>query len=354
MKYNPALDGIRALAVAMVMGFHAFVPGATGGYLGVDVFFVLSGFLITSLLLEETRVTGSINLRRFYLRRLLRLTPALISMLLVYLIVAPIAWPGVSFRVDARDALISLFYLSDYATYFWSIPIRLRHTWSLSVEEHFYLVWPLLLLCLTRLASRRRMALALAGMYVLFTAWRVYCDMHGGTTGYSDSYYRFDTRLSGLTVGGLLAVVLTRPRKLPIKSADFLAFGALSVIALCSYRFQVASTAALIFGMAAIEAATLALIYIAVNSPGSALYNLLAQPVISFIGRMSYGMYLWHYPIFVYLWGHWPWYLIITVGGLASLLMATISYYSVEKLVRSYWRQRQAAVATQLKPRTSV
>lgn len=344
MKYNPALDGIRAMAVVMVMGFHGFVPGASGGYLGVDVFFVLSGFLITSLLLEEIRTTGSINLRGFYWRRLLRLTPALVLMLLVYLLLAPFLWPKVSFWIDLRDVLISVFYLADYASAFWSVPVKLRHAWSLSVEEHFYLVWPLLLLFLTRLSSRRRIALALGALYLLFSGWRIYCSLHGAS-GYADSYYRFDTRLSGLTVGALLAVVLTHNHALRAKHADFLAFGALSLIALCSWHFKVESTSALIYGMAAVEAATLALIYIAVNSPGSRLYAVFSHRAVSYVGRMSYGIYLWHYPIFVYLWGRWPWYLIITIGGLASFGLAVISYYSVERVARTYWKRSRSATA---------
>lgn len=338
LKYNPALDGIRALAVAMVVGFHACVPGDSGGYLGVDVFFVLSGFLITSLLLEEVRATGTIDLRGFYWRRLLRLTPALASMLLVYLVVAPFVWPKVPFWVDLRDVLISLFYLADYASAIWSVPLRLRQTWSLSVEEHFYLVWPLLILCLTRLSSRRRMAIALGCMYLLFSGWRIYCDLHGAT-GYEDSYYRFDTRLSGLTVGGLLAVVLSSNRVLHKKRADLLAFVALSVIALCSWHYRVESTAALTVGMAAVEFATLAMIYIAVNSRGSLLYRLLSLPAMSYVGRMSYGIYLWHYPIFVYMWDKWPWYEIVVIGGLASFALAVLSYHSVESIARSYRRR---------------
>src|SRR5690242_18795216 len=131
MKHNNGLDGIRALAVIMVLGFHAAAPGATGGYLGVDVFFVLSGFLITSLLMDEIEDTGTVSFGRFYLRRFLRLTPPLLFMLATYLVFAPIAWPQMAFHTDVRDVLISTFYLSDYASAFWSLPHYLRHTWSL-------------------------------------------------------------------------------------------------------------------------------------------------------------------------------------------------------------------------------
>ncbi|MEO8017819.1 MAG: acyltransferase [Pseudomonadota bacterium] len=340
MKHNPALDGIRALAVLMVIGFHSFTPGASGGYLGVDVFFVLSGFLITSLLLDEVHRTGSIHLARFYFRRFMRLTPALLLMLCAYLILAPLAWPQMAFRTDVRDVLISTFYLSDYASAFWSLPLYLRHTWSLAVEQHFYLLWPLVVLVLARRFRKSQLAIALGMMYLAFSAWRIYCDL-SGDTGYMHSYFRFDTRLSGLTVGSLLAVLLTNSRQRRSRHADLAALSGLAVIALCTWRFQVLSTSAMVFGMAAVEMATLTLIYVAVTADGSFVQRALAHPVPSFIGKMSYGIYLWHYPIFIYLWGRCPWYVTLVGGGVASLTLAVVSYYSVERIARHYARNRK-------------
>jgi peptidoglycan/LPS O-acetylase OafA/YrhL len=348
MLHNPALDGIRALAVLMVVGFHAIAPGASGGYLGVDVFFVLSGFLITTLLVDEVDRTGTIRLRYFYLRRFLRLTPALVLMLIAYLLLAPLAWPNTAFHTDVRDVLISTFYLSDYASAFWSQPFYLRHTWSLAVEQHFYLLWPLVTLLIARRLGRRHFAITLAGLYVACTAWRIYCDLHGAFA-YDHSYYRFDTRLSGLVVGSLLAVLLTGNRRPAWRHTEIAAMIALAAIALCSWRFHVLSTGAMIYGITIVELATLALIYLAITSKDSPVRRLLAHPVPSYVGRMSYGIYLWHYPIFVYLWGRYPWYAILLIGGSASLGLAIVSYYTVEKLARDYLRRagvRERALAS--------
>jgi peptidoglycan/LPS O-acetylase OafA/YrhL len=338
MKHNPALDGIRALAVLMVVGFHAFAPGASGGYLGVDVFFVLSGFLITTLLVDEVDRTGTIRLGHFYLRRFLRLTPALLLMLIAYLLVAPLAWPSIAFHTDVRDVLISTFYLSDYASAFWSYPFYLRHTWSLAVEQHFYLLWPLVMLALAPRLGRRRLAFTLAGLYAVFTAWRIYCDLHG-EFAYEHSYYRFDTRLSGLVAGSLFAVWLTGNPRAAWRYAELAAVAALAVLALCSRRFQVLSTGAMTYGIVAVESATLALIYVAMTQEHSRVRRALAHPAPVYLGRMSYGIYLWHYPIFVYQWGKYPWYGILLLGGTASLAMAIVSYHTVEKLERDYLRR---------------
>lgn len=349
MKHNDALDGIRALAVIMVLGFHAAAPGATGGYLGVDVFFVLSGFLITSLLMTEIEATGTVAFGRFYLRRCLRLTPALLLMLAAYLVFAPIAWPQMAFATDVRDVLISTFYLSDYASAFWSLPHYLRHTWSLSVEWHFYFLWPLCLLFCARRMSRAQLCGVLAVSYLVFTAWRVYCELDGGG-GYTHSYYRFDTRLSGLTAGSLLAVLLPwlksrrSPRRLSPAhgrsgALDTLAVVAMFAIAVCSWRFHVQSNAAMVFGITVVEMAAVVLIYLCLAPEASAVRALFAHPVANYVGKVSYGIYLWHYPIFVYAYGRYPWYFVLFGGGLIALVLAVASYHTVEKVARRYSRR---------------
>jgi peptidoglycan/LPS O-acetylase OafA/YrhL len=356
MKHNNALDGIRALAVIMVLGFHAAAPGATGGYLGVDVFFVLSGFLITSLLIDEMDSTGTVAFGRFYLRRCLRLTPPLLLMLAAYLAFAPIAWPQMAFHTDVRDVLISTFYLSDYASAFWSLPHYLRHTWSLSVEWHFYFIWPLFLLSCARRMSRVQLCGVLAAAYLVFTAWRVYCELDG-SGGYTHSYYRFDTRLSGLTAGSLLAMALpylrTREsfRRLrlmangPFGPFDALAVLALLAIAVCSWRFHVQSNAAMVFGITVVEVAAVVLVYLCLVPDRSRLRGWLAHPVASYVGKVSYGIYLWHYPIFVYAYDRYPWYVVLFGGGLIAFALAVISYHTVEKVARRYSRQlREPAV----------
>jgi len=145
------LDGLRAVAVVLVISDHCGVPVFDQGYFGVDLFFVLSGFLITRLLVDEIDATGRIELWRFYLRRLLRLAPALLLFLAAYMLIAPSIWPQFDFLLHLRDAALVGFYLSDYSQAFWHNPKVLIHTWSLSVEEHFYLIWPFAVLLLARI-----------------------------------------------------------------------------------------------------------------------------------------------------------------------------------------------------------
>ena len=206
LRYNPALDGLRAVAIALVIADHCHVPGFDGGYFGVDLFFVLSGFLITRLLVDEFDAAGQIDLPRFYLRRLLRLAPPLLLLLAAYLVIAPMIWPQYGLWSHIRDAALAGFYLSDYGRAFWHYPIALQHTWSLSVEEHFYLIWPFAVLLLARIELRWRIA-GLFGIYLIATAWRIF---EYESSGWVATYFRFDTRMSGLICGALLAICLPR------------------------------------------------------------------------------------------------------------------------------------------------
>jgi peptidoglycan/LPS O-acetylase OafA/YrhL len=177
MTYNPALDGVRAVAIIVVMLFHARAPTALGGYIGVDVFFVLSGYLITTLLLQELQTNHRIDLRRFYLRRLIRLAPALLVMLAIYVIVAPFVWPSIADH--GWQAFLAAIYLSDYSVAFWGTPDILSHTWSLSIEEHFYLLWPVVLAFAVRRWDRRSLVIVLGVFYVLATLFRWVCVIRG-------------------------------------------------------------------------------------------------------------------------------------------------------------------------------
>jgi peptidoglycan/LPS O-acetylase OafA/YrhL len=195
----PALDGMRAIAVLLVVGHHTHFPEMKGGFVGVDIFFVLSGYLITGILLEELKGAGSIDLKNFYRRRFCRLTPPLVLLVAAYWICGG----GFAF------GLWALLYVTDWMPIDLSNP--LNHTWSLAIEEQFYLLWPVALLGLRRLKAQRMIAL-LAGLYVLATVWRVVVSQ---SIGPDVAYFRFDTRLSGLVLGSLLAVILAeQPQRL--------------------------------------------------------------------------------------------------------------------------------------------
>lgn len=315
MKYVPALDGIRALAVLLVVAFHSQVPGFGAGFLGVDVFFVLSGYLITSLLLEEHGRTGRIELTRFYVRRLRRLYPALLAMLAVYLVIAPWAFPRASMMVHVRDAVLSAHYLADYARTFHIFPRVLLHMWSLSIEEHFYLVWPLLLLAALRLP--RRLAIAsLAGLFVAATAWRLAEIPHLGW----GVYQRFDTHASGLVLGCLAGLI---GRKLPTYCWPLGVAG--MVFALVAFVHGQHETMTMGFTIAEL----------------SALIVILSQPAwlgaapLAWIGRMSYGLYLWHYLIVRLIRLSYPWWVSMSVATIGGLALAALSYYTIERYFRA-------------------
>ena len=167
IAYQPALDGLRALAVAGVIAYHLGYPSARGGFLGVDAFFVLSGFLISSLLLAERSDTGHVSLRGFWTRRARRLLPALFVMLTAVCLYAAVAVPDIQLGTLRGDAFAAIFYVSNWhaisagQSYFslFAAPLPLTHLWSLAIEEQFYLAWPLIVLGLLGLSAGTRRGL---------------------------------------------------------------------------------------------------------------------------------------------------------------------------------------------------
>ena len=336
MQHNPALDGIRAIAVLAVIAFHAKVPGLLGGFVGVDVFFVLSGYLITRLLVDEHGRTGAIDCAGFYVHRLLRLTPALLLMLAVYLVAAPFVWPQTPMPAHLQDAGLAASYVSDYAQAFWSRPRFLVHTWSLSVEQHFYLLWPLVLLGLLRLTRSRAIGV-LAGLYVAATAWRIYsCAV---TDSLDEIYYRFDTRLSGLMLGALLAML--GERSLAASPRAVMQLGAISTVSLAALIVTApwGEPIGLAIHVMAAEVAAAGLIVVVVAGHDTPFRRVLATGPMATIGVLSYGLYLWHYPIAFALRESLPWYWTITLTLPLSFVAAAVSYVTVERLGRRLRRR---------------
>ncbi|MBR1280899.1 acyltransferase [Bradyrhizobium sp. AUGA SZCCT0177] len=341
--YNPALDGLRAVAVLLVIADHCDVTVFDQGYFGVDLFFVLSGFLITRLLVDEIDATGRIDLRRFYLRRLLRLTPPLLLLLAAYLLIAPLLWPQLDLMSHVRDAALVAFYLSDYSQAFWHNPKVLIHTWSLSVEEHFYLIWPFAVLLLARIGPRGRVVV-LFGLYVLASAWRIYIYK---TLGWDATYYRFDTRIDGLVCGALLATALRHKDLISERAANIAGVVAWAALTVClSIGFWRAPWSLVIMTNVAHIAAFGLLI--SVSKKESRVSLVLSAPPLVGIGVISYGMYLWHYPAAIYFRELFPWYLTGPIVLGFSIAMATVSYLAVERPLQRYRRslggyQRNAA-----------
>ncbi|HDS1128079.1 TPA: acyltransferase [Stenotrophomonas maltophilia] len=318
MRYNPALDGLRAIAVILVLAFHARLFGGFGGFFGVDVFFVLSGYLITRILAEQHAATGSLRVGAFYVRRLRRLYPALLLLLAVYLAVAPWAFPERTGHL--RDAVVAGLYLSDYGFAFWRVPWYLQHTWSLAVEEHFYLAWPLALLAVFRL-PQRWWATSVLLLAVAATLWRWHVTLNDDA--WYQPYYRFDTRLSGILLGA--AAGLFNPA-VPKAAAPLGAF----LLAAAVTQAHVKELTALTTWMLLAEIGALLLVLSAQH-----VRALSWRPLV-WLGKLSYGIYLWHYPIMYWFRGHeitgWR---SMVLGSAAAVLCAAVSYYTVERFSRS-------------------
>ena len=324
LDYNPALDGLRAVAVVLVFLFHARLPGFEAGFLGVDVFFVLSGYLITTILLAEIDRTGSVNWRRFVLRRLWRLAPALGALCLGMLVLSIWVWP--STLSPWLEVFLTLTYLSDVTVSVLHAPQMLVHSWSLSVEEHFYLLWPLVLLGLAR-RGPGWVAVLILGLYLAASLWRIEALAQG--TEWRVVYHRLDTRLSGLMFGAGLAALcrgrtLAGPARLPLWLVAVPVAGVL--LAQGDWR----DDGMLIWGVPAVELATAALI-LGVRSGGGGLAAVLSLAPLRWLGKLSYSLYLWHYPVLRLLRDQGDWRIALLVGLPVSLALAALSYATVER-----------------------
>ncbi len=306
----PGLDGVRALAVAGVLAYHAGVGWAPGGFLGVDVFFALSGYLITSLLLAEFGRDGRIDLRRFWLGRARRLLPAALAAIALSLLIVAIFLPGELATVRG-DAIASVLYVNNWhqilaeRSYFASFgrPSPFQHLWSLAVEEQFYLVWPLLLtFALPRLGRRRTVTLTAAIALVSIVLMAL---VYGGHGDASRVYYGTDTRAFSLLAGALLAYawppgLLTRRTGPGAGLAlDAVGVAGLGVLVVAMARWQDFDTALYPGGLLAVAGASVALIA-AVAHPATRIGTVLGTRPLRWIGRRSYGIYLYHWPVMTF------------------------------------------------------
>ncbi|MDQ1650669.1 MAG: hypothetical protein QOG60_2726, partial [Frankiaceae bacterium] len=367
----PALDGLRAVAVVAVVAFHFGVGFVRGGLLGVDIFFVLSGFLITSLLLDEHVRRGTVRLREFWGRRARRLLPALL--LLVVAVVVSSRW--LTDQTDAGslrdDAIATLAYVANWhfaasgQDYFGALAADspLLHTWSLGIEEQFYVVWPLVVVLLLRLRRGERWLryVAVAGA-AASTAWLTHLALQG--VGTSRLYYGTDTRIAALLVGAALATL--RPARLAGGDAGLrnegrrdellrrgvAGLGVVGAIALTVAVFVMRGEDPVLYhgGFLVVALAAAAVIAAAVGTPGSALSRALSVAPLRLVGRVSYGIYLWHWPVQLVVTrsrtelGGWA---LVTARVLITMVLATASYLLVERPVRrlSWATPRRRAVA---------
>jgi peptidoglycan/LPS O-acetylase OafA/YrhL len=308
--YNAGLDGIRAIAVLGVIAYHLNIGWAKGGLLGVGVFFVLSGYLITDLLVSEYRRHGGISLGRFWQRRARRLLPALLVMLLV-----TVAWATLFDRSQLSglrsDLLPAIFYFSNWwyifhhVSYFaeYGPPSPLGHLWSLAVEEQFYLVWPLALLAALRWVRDRRLIVAGALLVAAGSALEMallYSPVSDPTRVYDGT----DTRAFALMIGAALAFVWPRDRAFGAISAgarrilEAVGAGSIAIILVFYWRTGQYDPFAYRGGMVLLSVCTALLIAVSVH-PGARVSSALGIGPLRWIGERSYGIYLWQLPVIV-------------------------------------------------------
>lgn len=306
MPYWAALDGLRAVAVLAVLLFHAQWPGASGGFLGVDVFFVLSGFLITTQLALQIQAQGQVALGAFFMRRLVRLQPALWLLLLAYIGCATLTdWlpPTVAQRWGRDSAMVALAWAHWARAWHWSGLDYLGHAWSLGIEEQFYLLWALLLAVLARRRpSARHMALSCVLATMAGAAWMGWLQWQGASP--SRLYNGLDTRALALLAGCTLAWLrLQAPPPAPVPPTQQRRYGllgwALLALLLAALHGAQWQHHTMFYGgylLAALGSA--ALLQCLLQAPRRGVAPLLAHPVLVHIGRWSYSLYLWHYPLF--------------------------------------------------------
>jgi peptidoglycan/LPS O-acetylase OafA/YrhL len=369
-RHLPALDGLRAFAILGVIAYHLGFGWASGGYLGVDLFFVLSGFLITSLLLEERCSSARIRLGAFWGRRARRLLPALFLVLIAIALYAIIngrfstpsnGGAAIDLTGLRSDAFATLFYFANWNAIFshqsyftqFSTPSPLQHTWSLAIEEQFYLLWPLVVTVLFKLNPRRwrtvGIALCIAG--AVASAAAMAALYHPGVDP-SRVYFGTDTRAFDLLIGASVAMLAAaRPQPGPRARARLHAAAPAAAVALgvfwATAGTQSGMPTSFMFRGGFLLCAGLAAVVIAdVRQVDQGLLGrMLSVRPLRWIGTVSYGLYLWHWPIFVYLNGART-----GLSGAAldlarvslTFAVATASYYLVERPIR---RRRYAGFA---------
>jgi len=284
MPYIPALDGLRAISILLVISFHLHSRLVPGGWIGVDIFFVLSGYLITTILISERLKSGRLRLGRFYFFRLLRLGPALAFLLMV---VAICALFETQHRKEMLQGIASAaFYLSNIVLAYDIAAIEpLSHTWSLSAEEQFYFIWPLVFMALN-IRNVRPFLIAAASIMIV---WRLYLATLN--PDWPRTQFGLDTRSVALLLGCLMATV--KNDRINFLAARYWMIPALALIALA----LIPRNSALGFSVYAIASAMSGCWMILALLADNRLSRALSWPPLVHLGQLSYGIYLWHAPI---------------------------------------------------------
>jgi len=358
MGYQPALDGLRALSVIAVIAYHANLSWIPGGFIGVEVFFVVSGYLITTLLIEERMRNGSVSLKQFWIRRARRLLPALIAMLCASAIAVAFFAPefAPSFR---RDVLAAVFYMSNWwQIFFVTVPYFapldppiLRHLWSLAIEEQWYLIWPVVfsvVLCRRNVRFRRSgfIVVLVAVAIMVFTALMCVSDDETRT---NFLYLSTLTRSTGLLCGAGLAFFWRpwRAKHLNMVQrlvAEVSCIAGIAVLVGVAAFIHVDDARLYRGGLAAATIASCVVIGVVVHPSFTLAKWFVSGPLLVEVGRRSYGLYLWHWPIFVVT-GARDSTNALAIAIAATVVVNELSYVLIEQPARrgaigAWWKQR--------------
>jgi len=365
LKRFSALDGIRAFAVLAVLLYHAGISWMGGGLLGVDVFFVLSGFLITSLLCRELVRTSTVRLGRFWAQRARRLLPALVITVLGVAVYAYAFRDSIDVSAVRGDALATLLYVANWhfilsdQGYFVqaAAPSPLLHTWSLAVEEQYYLIWPLVVLAVARGFGVR--AVAVAAVVGAVASATLMAVLYGAGFSVDRLYYGTDTRVQALLVGSFLGAVGShRGDGFSIVPAGWSSgrrrwlwtgLGVAGAAYLVWAWHALAGRDPFLYrgGFFVVALAAGAVIVAVVTVPTSPVAGLLSLRALVFVGRISYGLYLYHWPLFLAL-DHAHTGLsgvaLLAVRLVVTFAAATLSFFLVEEPIRrgTLWRGRRS------------
>ena len=331
LSYRSDIDGLRALAVISVILFHIDIPGLSGGFLGVDIFFVISGFLITSIILKDIH-KGDFSVARFYERRIKRIFPALFPVIFFTIVVGVYLFDTNSLKDFGKSITATSLFASNIQ--FWlesgyfatsSMKKPLLHTWSLAVEEQFYIFFPLILVFINRYLKNRFFGILLT---VAITSF--FLNIYGALHYPSSTFYFLHSRAWELLVGSILALgVLPKPSLIITRNILSLLGISLIVYGICFYSeypiFSLLQMISVVFGAG--------LIIHSGNSGTSIINNIISFPPLVFIGLISYSLYLWHWPIVSF--GRYlifrPFTLLESIAILmSSLIIAALSWKYIE------------------------
>jgi peptidoglycan/LPS O-acetylase OafA/YrhL len=345
IEYQPALDGLRGIAMVAIAAYHSELPWASGSFLALDSFFVLSGYLITLLLLAEWRERGRIDLVAFYSRRARRLIPAMLLALAGVAVYAT-AFAGGDELVRIReDVLSTMLYVNNWwqiareHSYFdvFANPSPLRHAWSLSLEEQWYLVWAIVVLgVMTRWRSARVLAalcLAVAVASALQMAW-----LFEPGTDPSRVYYGTDTRAQEILLGAALACLADRGRLETLRTFWIVA-GSVALVVIGGLWVTASHSAPWIYrgGFFGVSILVALLILGATQGGRNPLREIVGWGPFRWLGMISYGFYLWHWPVFLVVTRAQTGLEGLTLFGVrlfVTLLIALASYFLVERPIR--------------------